>query len=127
MNKEEVVEKVSESSSSSGFGFRNFAVIIVILVLLAGAVSYALIGSSKKSTSDNQKITPTPNTTAFSPISNNTIVYGNWADNSSLIKAFDLSTGKKYLLATLPINIKKVTVLSPNQLLYINKTDDKDH
>ena len=55
------------------------------------------------------------------------IVYGVWADNASIIRGIDLTQDRKYELASLPSNIKKVVVLPPTQLIYIDDTDDHDY
>lgn len=59
--------------------------------------------------------------------SSSVLIYGNWTANNSVIKAFAIEIGKTYLLAELPKNIKKVQVLTPDTLIFINNTDDKDH
>src|SRR5690606_29846113 len=60
-------------------------------------------------------------------LSSHTIVYGVWGGESSVIKGIDLNSGNEYILAQLPANIKKVTVLDQNRLLYIDKTNERDH
>ncbi|MDP3988225.1 MAG: hypothetical protein Q8P80_03720, partial [Candidatus Levybacteria bacterium] len=75
----------------------------------------------------NQQTELSPSPAQFSPISPHMIVYGTWSGSSSNIKAYDLSTGKTYVLAKLPSNVKKVSILSSDKLIYINDTDDKDH
>ncbi|MDP4001342.1 MAG: hypothetical protein Q8P83_03825, partial [bacterium] len=64
---------------------------------------------------------------SFTPIANNTVVYGYWTDKNSKIGAVDLSSGKIYSLASLDLKIKKATIMAPASLIFINKTDDKDH
>lgn len=56
-----------------------------------------------------------------------TLVYGSWRGNKSVITAVDLTTGTPTTVATLPLNIKKVSILTPQQLLYIDKTNGQDH
>jgi len=55
------------------------------------------------------------------------IVYGIWSNNGSVIRSVDLGKDKKFNLATLPTTIKKVSVVLPNNLFYIDQTDEKDH
>ncbi len=57
----------------------------------------------------------------------NILIYGNWHNNKTAIKAYNLSTGNTTVLARIGDDIKKVTVLSSEELLFINKTDNKDH
>src|SRR3989344_3507745 len=58
----------------------------------------------------------------------NIIVYGNWQNkNQTAIKAYNLQTGNTTTLARLGEAVKKITLLSPETLLYINKTDARDH
>lgn len=54
-------------------------------------------------------------------------VYGAWSGQTSLIKAVELSTQKTKLLASLPGNIKKVTFLSADKIIYVDQTDKRDH
>lgn len=55
------------------------------------------------------------------------LVYGAWTGQTSVIKAVDISNSNNYLLATLPLEIKKVSVLNDSTLLYIDQVDTKDH
>ncbi len=77
----------------------------------------------KNSVSGGQKEVPSLSVTKYPYF----VVYGTWASNGTSIKAVDVATGKKVSVATLPINVKKVAVISPNNLLYISDTDDRDH
>lgn len=56
-----------------------------------------------------------------------TLIYGVWSQKSSLIKQYDLQSGQETILAELPSNIKKVTYLTGGDLIYINKTNERDH
>lgn len=55
------------------------------------------------------------------------IIFGAWRGQKSVITSFDLYTNTTTELAVLPLNIKKVSILSPNLLLYIDQTNDQDH
>lgn len=57
----------------------------------------------------------------------NTLVYGAWKGEQSVIKSVDLLSNKSTLVATLPLSIKRVSVLSASRLLYIGETDKRDH
>lgn len=116
--------------SSQKTGINGLLVFLIAIFVLAAAGSYAFISQNQQNpnTSDNQKNqVQTPPQTAFSPISPHMIVYGTWSENLSNIKAYDLSSGKTYILAKLPSNVKKVSILSPSELIYIANTNDKDH
>lgn len=97
-------------------------VLILVVFILTGAVSFSIFkGNNGKNPS---KINPTQTP---SQTSSNMIVYGVWKDNKSYIKAFDTGLKKEYIIAILPVNIKKVKILSQSKLLYIGNTDNKDH
>lgn len=55
------------------------------------------------------------------------LVYGVWSSENSVIKTYNFSTGATTVLAVLPQDIKKVSILSPNLLLYIDQTNERDH
>lgn len=55
------------------------------------------------------------------------LIYGSWAKGGSIIMGMDLSKDVKYELASLPKEIKKVSVISADKLLYIDGVDEKDH
>ena len=67
------------------------------------------------------------NSLQSSESSTNTLVYGAWEAKQSAIKSVDLLSGESALLAKLPLEIKRVKVLSPEQLIYINQTNTQDH
>lgn len=54
------------------------------------------------------------------------LVYGTWTSQSSVIRATDLTTKNTKTLATLPLSIKKISILSNDSLLYIDQTNQKD-
>lgn len=101
---------------------KGFIASLFILIAILGASTYTATTGNK--TPDKSKVEPE---TVFTPISNNTVVYGYWADKNSEIEAADLNSGKIYQVAELGKDIKKVTVASSNSLIFINKTDDRDH
>lgn len=118
---------INASVESSSFfhspkGFIVF--IIVVLIILAGA-SYSFIFSGKKD--DNLSLDNKPTVTQAQPKSSDMVVYGIWKDNKSVVKSYDIGSKKEYILAELPFNIKKITVLSSSKLLLINDTNSKDH
>ncbi len=97
--------------------FLALAIFVIILLPLA------LSGSQRSS----QNTSNQTGKSSLQNLSSHTIVYGVWSGESSVIKGIDLNSGNQYILAKLPSNIKKVTVLDANRLLYIDKTDEKDH
>lgn len=96
---------------------------IIFLLALAGATFTAFKSSSKNQNTTNTQVDQTK-ALNLAPYS---FVYGVWTTNNSLIKSFDLESGKTYDLASLPTHIKKVTVLDNDRLLYIGDTDPGDH
>ncbi len=57
----------------------------------------------------------------------NTLVYGAWREQKSIITSVDLLSGESAEIASLPFNVKNVNILSPQQLIYIDQTDANDH
>ena len=94
----------------------------VLILLVTGAIGIAF---------NNRQPSNPPNNDAEiqpeEPISKFSLLYGNWAGDRSQIFAYDMNKRQEYVLATLPINIKKVTQISDDELLFINETDEKDH
>lgn len=100
---------------------RGFVVGILILAALGMAVGAAMVTTQPPREVPVEEIS----TDRFS--SPNIFVYSYWAGDRSEVKSYDLQTGEEKLLATLPLNIKHVNLLSSNELIYINETDDRDH
>lgn len=115
------------SASSSGSPLRWIAFIVIVLVL--GGAGFAAVRNSPNpdNQNQNQAQNPSPSVTVGAPLSPHTLVYGSWVGNGSEITAVDLSTRRSATLALLPIKIKKVTILSPLSLLYIDETNTRDH
>lgn len=132
----EQIEQVEESSvvtPKSGFNLPNidprsnikgFLVFIFALIIL-GAGAIGIASRSFEKTKEPQP-SPKPSDT-FSSISPHVLVYGFWTDSNSQINAYDLENQKEYILASLPKNIKKISIFSSNELLYINNLNDKDN
>lgn len=101
--------------------------LLIAVLLSTGAIA----GTSIFRKSTPSTLTPTPDksvvTTNFQPISPDMIVYGTWSKGSSEIKGFNLNNGLTYSLATLPSTVKKVSVVSPDLLLFIDEIDAYDH
>jgi hypothetical protein len=94
-------------------------------------VSLALIALMAVSFSQNkEKINPSTSPTPSQEIVNlspHTLIYGAWTNTHANIHAYDLTTGKEGVIARLPATIKKITVLSPESILYINNTSTQDY
>lgn len=123
-------EKVPESSKifslPSNSSPRTLLIIFIGIFLLL-SLTFAASRIIKTNPQTN-KSDEAPSTLSVKPlnIAPYSLVYGVWNDSNSLIKALDLKSGKQYLLATLPLNIKIIHVLDANTLIYIDKTDDFD-
>lgn len=100
---------------------RGFFIAILILAGLGMAVGATIITSSD----ENARVVEEVSDERFS--SPNVMVYAYWAGDKSEVKSFDLATGEDRLLATLPLNIKHVKLLSPGEIIYINETDENDY
>jgi len=109
-------------------------IIVVIIVLLMvfniipnqkGNGSQSIINLGQ--VSQQNKIPQTLPVGQASLSSNATLVYGSWTGQNSVIKSVDLSSNSNRTIATLPINIKKVSVIDPDHLIYIDQTDQYDH
>ena len=96
---------------------------LLILLSLAGGLFLNLRGSTTKPQQKAQD-----NTTRKSEfIAPNSIVYGYWTKENSIISVLDLSTNQNNVLATLPLNIKHVKILDPKKIIYIKDTDERDY
>jgi len=95
------------------------------MLILAG-LGMVVGGAAVLSTQD-QEVVVTEEITDDRFSSPNVLVYAYWAGDKSEVKSFDLSTGDEILLATLPLNVKHIKLLSANEIIYINDTDDNDY
>lgn len=100
---------------------RGFIIGILILAGLGMAVGAAVVTTQPPREVSIDEVA----TERFS--SPNIFIYAYWAGDKSEVKSFDLSNGQKTTLATLPLNIKHISLLSSNEIIYINDTDDRDH
>jgi len=101
---------------------RGFIVAILILIGLGTAVG--VVVTSPPGSSDVAPREEIKDARFSSP---NVFVYAYWAGDKSEVKSFDLSTGEELLIATLPLNIKHIKLLSPTEIVYISDTDEKDY
>ncbi len=63
----------------------------------------------------------------FSSISNHAVVYGYWTGGETKVQAADLSTGEIFSLASIGADVKKISVTSADSIIFMNKTDVRDH
>ena len=109
--------------------------IFVILLICIPVLFLILSKGITNKTQNTGNITPTPqnntvkknNKQTAPPEKSNTLVYGTWIGQNSVIKALDLVSSTTSTIATLPQTIKKITVLSNSTLLYIDETDANDN
>ncbi|HLD01813.1 MAG TPA: hypothetical protein VJC10_02955 [Patescibacteria group bacterium] len=100
---------------------RGLIVFIIVLVTLSSGAVLGISGVADEFLASNtdQKISSNQER-----ISSDMIVYGSWAKDTTEIISYDLSSGSEFVLAELPKESKKVTVLSSSSLLFINKVDE---
>lgn len=99
-----------------------FGIILVLIVLGIGVSTYSANDQVKK-----ESQVPAKQKEKVLGKDHEKIVYGIWSQKESTIKEFDLETEQESVVATLPLNIKKVKFLSPSEFIFINNTNDKDH
>jgi len=101
----------------------GFYALLFALLFLSGVATYTLTSSQRNTNSSGSSSAISPSSTASSQL----LVYGYWEPGKSYINAFDLQNNKTYALATLPENIKHVSILPSGQLLYVGNTDKRDY
>jgi hypothetical protein len=110
-------------------------VVILILVVVIGIIAG---GSSQQSDTTNQSANTQDKeepivkveTTPKAPDAQNPsqiMLYGAWTGQTSAIKAVDLGSSTTFTVASLPLEVKKISVLSAQNLLYIDQIDNRDH
>ena len=112
--------------------------ILILIVIIVIAVITS--GKSMNNSSDNTvgaNVTPfekseevrqaTQPTGSVANQKTQTLVYGTWTGQSSVIRAVDTASSEVTTVATLPLQIKKVTAMPDKTLLYIDQTDRNDH
>ncbi len=114
---------------------KDFLLPAGIILALFIVIPIILLLFSHGATNKTQSIRPTPppqkKTLAIKPTpaptkQSQTLVYGTWTSQTSAIRAMDIASDQTTTIATLPLTIKKVTILSPNTLIYIDETDNND-
>lgn len=113
---------------ATGIGLLLVIVIPVVLLFSQhGKADKAKSNNNETTTQSKQTKKITKPVTKTVKQASQTLVYGAWTGQTSLIQAVDIATDKTTTLATLPLTIKKVTVMSNNSLLYIDETDTNDY
>ncbi len=116
---------VTETPSKGGNYKAPLLILLAVLIIGAAGVG-AVTTMRNQSNTSPQSVTPTPGGTT-GIVDGGTIVFASWSSDKSLVQSYDIGTGKQQLVADLPKNIKKITVLSPKELLYINNVNVRDH
>lgn len=113
------------SQSSSPVRWIVFAVAVLIL----GSASFTALRNNPATNTPQDQEQQEAQSSQSEPISlsPSIIVYGTWSGQSSEITAVNLTSGVSTTLASLPSTIKKVTILNPTTLMYINETNRRDH
>lgn len=126
--------------STSGSRKKLFilAGLVVIILIILGFVFFSNTGINNNSAKNQAQ--NSPSNTIEQNRTNNTntqvnnqnklipdLIYGVWSGENSVIKSYNFASGDTRILANLPQDIKKVSILSPSSLIYIDKTNDRDH
>ncbi|HRN96792.1 MAG TPA: hypothetical protein PLD54_05075, partial [Candidatus Levybacteria bacterium] len=104
---------------------KSIILFLAVIVVLIIGVFYG-VAQVRNDSSDTKKDTQENTSDEIVNIAPYTLVYGSWSGNSSVIFAHDLSTGKDSVLAQLPFDIKKVSVIDDDTLMYIAQTNVHD-
>ncbi len=122
---------VPSASASPQRSSKTILIVVLVLAILGATVSYSVLRApsapEQKEADEQSQQDEKQADESFQAIAQNVIVYGTWREEKSVIKSFNLETGSKRVLARLGTAVKKVSVLSPDTLLYIDKTDNRDH
>lgn len=107
---------------------KTFLLVVGILLLGVGIYGgFRLSGGQEIVDEIRLKIVEKQPALENSGIAAKTLLYGIWADNNSIVKAYNLEDKKGYVLAVLPQDIKRVSFVTPGSLYFINSTDNNDH
>ncbi len=100
-----------------------FIAFLFFAFLAFGAISIFMLNLQNRSNGENTG----DGKVNFNPISNHTVVYGFWTGGETKVQAADLSTGEIFSLASIAANVKKVSLISSDSIIFMNKTDVRDH
>ncbi len=115
---------MEEIAKKKGFPINQTGLIafIVVVLVLASLGTFIAGKNGPQNPVPTGPVDTTPKmTTSLAP---QTLIYGTWTQSNSLVKAIDLSNGKYQTIAALPVDIKKITVASPDTLIYINRINE---
>ena len=119
-----ITKKMSKKRKQGGSTNKKVILFVVAVLLLGGGV-YA--GINRVNNPQTGKAISEPSTTGTTGITSpNTIIYGVWAGNNSLIKAYNMEDKKNYTIVKLQQNIKRITAKMPDTLYFINNTNEND-
>ena len=105
-----------------------FLVILLVVSVVLGFASNK--NTNGKDVNTTAKLTPKVDkkkAATKAKEASQTIVYGTWTSQLSVIRAVDTATNKITTLASLPLTVKKVSVLSNKTLLYIDNIDSQEY
>lgn len=97
---------------------------LLILLSLAGGLFLNLRGNSTNKPPQKTEDNTSKKNEFIAP---NSIVYGYWTKENSVIAVLDLSTNQNSTIAELSSNIKHVRILDPQRIIYIKDADDRDY
>jgi len=108
------------------------ATLIVLLLAILGLI-VTLVGG-EKNTDNKERLTEAERKyqekrrqLAKSSPPSSIIVYGALTNSGNEIYAYDLENTNEYLITTLPSDIKTISVLGGNELMYMSHMSDLDH
>jgi hypothetical protein len=128
-----LIKKFSKKTILIAAGVLSMLFVVTLVLLLS---NNSITGTNddpnqqnSKSQSQNSQVSEQDRKKVLESISSvsNTLVYGTWREQKSIITSIDLLTSTSTELAVLPSSIKNINVLTPQQLIYIDQTDDNDH
>jgi hypothetical protein len=114
---------VENGNRFSNLSPRQIGTFLAGILLVSLLVFYSLSQTSNRASTNTDSQSPDEELLNIAPY---TVMYGSWTDKNSVIFGYDLTTGKEDIIAQLPRNIKKVTVIDPNTIIYISQTDRID-
>lgn len=124
MDKMDNNPQINSQPSVPSFVNPKTVIISSIILLISAFIIFSSLSSNRNNADSTQNTSSQKNSTS---LADNTLVYGIWDVNGAKIRTYDLKNNDQKLIANLPLNIKKVTVLSPDKLLYIADTDENDY
>lgn len=100
---------------------RKFLWLFVLAIFLLGIAGGSAILNSDRTKNEENK------TPEKKSIAEKLLIYGYWEGDKAIVDFYDLSTQEKGRLASLPTNIKHIKTHTPNEILFISETDERDY